>query len=175
VPNTGLRNKGREARRRAVVLATPEGKIQFVDLTAQRWLKQFFGRPVRAGLLPRKLCCWLKQHGHVRSSSSFIAKQESVRLYLKNQAYTPQSNLLLLELINGKKAERSRRHHNLTPREREVLSWLVNGKTNAEIAAILGIKSATVNKHLERIYPKLGVENRAAAVSFASEAERTAT
>ena len=55
----------------------------------------------------------------------------------------------------------------LTPREREVLNWIAYGKSNAEIGRILGISSATVSKHLERIYPKLGVENRTAAASFA--------
>jgi len=77
--------------------------------------------------------------------------------------------LLLLELIKGKSAECSRRHRDLTPREHEVLHWLACGKSNAEIAAILGIQPSTVGKHLERIYPKLGVENRTAAISFASE------
>ena len=60
----------------------------------------------------------------------------------------------------------------LTLREREVLGWLARGKSNAEIGAILGISSATVSKHLEHIYPKLGVENRTAAASFASEVSR---
>jgi DNA-binding CsgD family transcriptional regulator len=153
------------------VLATPEGKIQFADPTAKRWLKQFFGRPARPGLLPRKVSSWLKHYTHVRSSSSFIAKQKNVRLYLKNEkTYTPYTMVLLLELIKSKTADRFRKHRDLTPREREVLSWLARGKSNAEIAAILEIKSATVNKHMQRIYPKLGVENRVAAVSFAAEA-----
>lgn len=56
--------------------------------------------------------------------------------------------------------------HTLTPREREVLRWLARGKSNAQIGAILGISGATVSKHLEHIYPKLGVENRTAAASF---------
>jgi DNA-binding CsgD family transcriptional regulator len=49
------------------------------------------------------------------------------------------------------------------------LFWLAHGKSNPEIGAILGISAATVSKHLERIYPKLGVENRTAAASFATE------
>ena len=44
----------------------------------------------------------------------------------------------------------------------------VGGKSNSEIAAILGLKTATVGKHLERIYPKLGVENRTAEAGFDS-------
>jgi len=58
------------------------------------------------------------------------------------------------------------RDHSLTPREREVLSWLARGKSNAQIGEILGISASTVSKHLEHIYPKLGVENRTAAASF---------
>ncbi|MGR4868166.1 response regulator transcription factor [Variovorax sp. LARHSF232] len=52
----------------------------------------------------------------------------------------------------------------LTPREREVLRWLATGKTDADIAAMLGISARTVQKHLEHMYVKLGVETRTAAV-----------
>jgi len=52
----------------------------------------------------------------------------------------------------------------LTPREREVLDWVAAGKTNRDIATILGASPRTVEKHLERIYEKLGVETRTAAV-----------
>ena len=52
----------------------------------------------------------------------------------------------------------------LTPRENEVLHWLARGKTDAEIAALLGLSPRTVQKHLEHIYVKLGVETRTAAV-----------
>ncbi len=52
----------------------------------------------------------------------------------------------------------------LTPRENEVLHWLAHGKTDAQIAALLGLSPRTVQKHLEHIYIKLGVETRTAAV-----------
>jgi len=52
----------------------------------------------------------------------------------------------------------------LTSREREVLDWVAAGKTNRDVAAILGASPRTVEKHLERIYEKLGVETRTAAV-----------
>jgi DNA-binding NarL/FixJ family response regulator len=60
-----------------------------------------------------------------------------------------------------------RERHALTEREAEVLGWLTRGKANREISEILGISPRTVNKHLERIFAKLGVENRAAATSVA--------
>jgi DNA-binding NarL/FixJ family response regulator len=56
----------------------------------------------------------------------------------------------------------------LTSRETEVLSWVAKGKTNKDIADILGLSSRTVNKHLEHIFEKLGVETRAAAAGLAS-------
>jgi DNA-binding CsgD family transcriptional regulator len=53
---------------------------------------------------------------------------------------------------------------NLTAREHEILMWVSRGKTNTEVAAILWISAGTVRKHLENIYAKLGVSNRAGAV-----------
>ncbi len=57
----------------------------------------------------------------------------------------------------------------LTAREAEILSWVVQGKTNPEIAIILAIQLTTVKKHLESIFAKLGVENRTSAVTLALE------
>ncbi len=58
----------------------------------------------------------------------------------------------------------------LTPRETEVLSWVAKGKTNRDVADILGMSPRTVNKHLEHVFEKLGVETRAAAAALASRA-----
>lgn len=55
----------------------------------------------------------------------------------------------------------------LTTREAEVLLWIARGKSNRDIGQILGMSPRTVNKHLEQIYVKLGVENRAAAAAIA--------
>ena len=55
----------------------------------------------------------------------------------------------------------------LTDREREILGWLRQAKSNGEISAILGISHHTVRHHLENIYCKLGVETRLAAAQFA--------
>ncbi|WP_415753500.1 response regulator [Pseudomonas leptonychotis] len=55
----------------------------------------------------------------------------------------------------------------LTEREVEVLRWVACGKTNRDIGDILGLSPRTVNKHLEHVYIKLGVETRTAATSVA--------
>lgn len=50
----------------------------------------------------------------------------------------------------------------LTKREQEVLSWVAQGKTNAEVAQVLWVAPSTVRKHLENVYAKLGVGTRTA-------------
>jgi hypothetical protein len=67
-------------------------------------------------------------------------------------ATIPEWNPELLEIRFG-----------LTPRESEVLIWVAQGKTNSDVAAILGITPHTVRTHLERVFEKLGVETRQAA------------
>ena len=64
-------------------------------------------------------------------------------------------------------AETLRRHFGLTLREAEVLVWIARGKSNRDIGDILGLSPRTVNKHLEQVFAKLGVENRASAAALA--------
>ena len=56
-----------------------------------------------------------------------------------------------------------RQRFHLTGRESEIALWLARGKSNRDIADILSLSPRTVNKHLEAVFEKLGVENRAAA------------
>lgn len=60
----------------------------------------------------------------------------------------------------------------LSRRETEVLGWILQGKTNQEIGSILSISPRTVQKHLERIYIRLVVENRYAAMTVALQTMR---
>ncbi|MRX09573.1 response regulator [Pseudoduganella sp. FT25W] len=55
----------------------------------------------------------------------------------------------------------------LTQRESEVLNWVIKGKTNRDIGDILGTSPRTINKHLEHVFVKLGVETRTSAASVA--------
>ena len=57
----------------------------------------------------------------------------------------------------------------LTPRVAEVLLWVAQGKTNGDIASILGISESTVKKHMLEIFQSLGVETRRAAALRALE------
>ena len=48
-----------------------------------------------------------------------------------------------------------------------MLLWIARGKPNKDVSDILGISPRTVNKHLEQVFTKLGVENRASAAALA--------
>jgi DNA-binding NarL/FixJ family response regulator len=75
--------------------------------------------------------------------------------------------LVLREENDAAQIEALISHFTLTRREAEVLYWVIKGKTSPDIGEILGSSPRTVNKHLEHIYEKLGVENRTAAANLA--------
>jgi DNA-binding NarL/FixJ family response regulator len=71
-----------------------------------------------------------------------------------------------LERARRWREETSRKWGSLSGREREVLQLLTEGNDNQSIAAILGIKNNTVEKHLENIYRKLEVTSRSEAIHW---------
>lgn len=84
---------------------------------------------------------------------------------------TPDELLLRVVLAQPSQDEaRIRTRLPVTPREAEVLIWLTRGKSNRDIGEILGLSPRTVNKHLEQIYAKLGIENRSSAVALTLQA-----
>lgn len=84
----------------------------------------------------------------------------------------PGERLYRLARSEAGDADLLRARFGLTGREAEVLLWIGRGKTNRDIGEILGLSPRTVNKHLEQIYAKLGVENRASAALKAAGALR---
>jgi DNA-binding CsgD family transcriptional regulator len=79
------------------------------------------------------------------------------------RAFHHAQTLAQLKGAQGKAA--TWREVDLTPRESEILRWAATGRTNASIAEVLGVGPATVKTHLEHVFAKLGVKNRAAAVA----------
>ena len=78
--------------------------------------------------------------------------------------------LLVIQQADPAEVERERigklqQHFTLTLREAEVLYWLTMGKSNRDIADILGMSYRTVDKHLEHVYAKISVESRSGAVA----------
>jgi DNA-binding CsgD family transcriptional regulator len=147
----------------ALLVVSPDGRIQFATPRAGRWLKDFsFSRSDR---LPQAMAGWLDEVISSTQPSRFIFERSGTQVCLQIIYREPKSVCLLLE--RGVKPAASRNSRALlTQRQIEVLAWVARGKTNAEIAKILSLKTGTIGKYLERIFPKLGVENRTAAASF---------
>ena len=146
---------------RAVLVVSPRGRIQFATPRAARWLKDFsFSRD----RLPAVLRAWLDDVVCSPRPARFILDRAGTQLCFQVICREPNSICVLLEQRAHASGDDMRGR--LTQRQIEVLSWVARGKTNAEIARILSLKTGTIGKYLERIFPKLGVENRTAAASF---------
>ena len=115
----------------------------------------------------KQLSTWLS--GQTKEGDTYVLKDIEYPLSIKIVG-THSNGDQLVKLIDGNKPSDSallRINLDLTEREAEVLFWIANGKTNREAAEILAMSPRTVNKHLEMIFPKLGVENRTAAAGVA--------
>ena len=141
-----------------ILWSTPNTHSLLADFGAdQQWI---------SNTLPTYLAPWLGQ----QAKQPLRIEDLSQPLLIKSiDSQQTDEWLLIVELANKPKEEDLlREKFELTPRESEVLTWISRGKTNQEIAMILDFSPRTVNKHLEQIFRKLGVENRttAAAVSL---------
>ncbi|QHI98539.1 response regulator [Xylophilus rhododendri] len=138
------------------------GRVAWQSPQAARWLDEAFAGPAveaRGG--------WLQS---VRvGEEACTALGAGRRLAARHMGESGFSEAMLLLRSERMDAVSPPRQPDvpLTPRETEVLSWLAKGKTNRDIADILGMSPRTVNKHLEHIFEKLGVETRSAATAMA--------
>jgi len=153
------------ASREALLVVSPDGRILFATAQAHVWMKDFFTGAGSRNRLPKELTSWLRDGIAEGHASRFIVDQSGRRLFVHLLCREADSVCLLLEQNPGISATLGASGA-LTRRQIEVLTWVARGKTNAEIAKILNLKPKTIGKYLERIYPKLGVENRTAAASF---------
>ena len=93
-----------------------------------------------------------------------IVERQGRRLVMR-LAQRSENSLLPIEARSPEPAQALLVPFGLGRREAEVLHWVTQGKTDADIGKILGLSPRTVQKHLERIYQKFGVENRTAAAA----------
>ena len=146
-----------------VLVIDGRGRIAWRSPQAQRWLAEFFGNGSETRALG-----WL-QHGdaalrlqrHAADGRMLVARR------LGDVGFG-DTMWLLSERAPGTAEAARLVSAALTPRETEVLSWIAKGKTNRDVAEILGMSPRTVNKHLEHVFEKLGVETRAAAAALAT-------
>jgi len=91
----------------------------------------------------------------------------AIRSRLHRRAAQERATLAQIELRPDFTSSRPLEPIGLTPREAEVLLWVAQGKSNADISTILACAENTVKVHIARIFEKLGVENRNAAAVLA--------
>lgn len=161
---------------RFLLAADSDGKILWCTPQAGKLLasafKDFDNGHFR---LPVDVRDWLHQLDDAGTSSEATAP-----IMLKTGAGRPKLGLshvghiapgeILLRFFEGEPGDEQatlRAKLTLTQREAEVLFWIARGKSNRDIADILTLSPRTVNKHLEQIYSKLGVENRTSAAALA--------
>ncbi|CAN7170908.1 DNA-binding response regulator [Variovorax sp. LjRoot290] len=147
-----------------VVLIDAQGRVAWRSPQAALWLHAL-GEPSAPGQLPAALDPVL-----AGGASVVLSTLAGTRLSVRNlgTATLGETMLLLAPHKEGAAGTSRLADAALTPRETEVLSWLAKGKTNRDIGEILGMSPRTVNKHLEHIFEKLGVETRSAAAALAS-------
>src|SRR3982075_1297866 len=158
---------------RYLLAVNGQGKIMWATPQAQKLLSATLAADTEEEfVLPDPIPQWLDQaqQGKAGSKAAAMASfpgNEQLRLQYMGKL---GPNEFLLRLAKDSGADTPAEFSSelgLTTREGEVLSWLSKGKTNRDIAQILGLSPRTVDKHLEQIYSKLGVENRTAAAAIA--------
>jgi DNA-binding response OmpR family regulator/DNA-binding CsgD family transcriptional regulator len=161
---------------RYLLAVNSAGKIMWATPQAQKLLADTLSADADDDLvLPDPMPQWLDQaqQGKAGSKASVMVAFPGNELLKLQYMGKLGPNEFLLRLAKDSGADTPAEFSSelgLTTREGEVLSWLSKGKTNRDIAQILGLSPRTVDKHLEQIYSKLGVENRTAAAAIAVNA-----
>jgi DNA-binding NarL/FixJ family response regulator len=159
---------------RYLLAANRLGQILWCTPQAARLLTAAFKHFNGAGFgLPLEVREWLGRGGRASAGGSDAinligdATDDKLRLSYIGQTGTDE---ILLRLAEGEVSDDKtalKTKLNLTLREAEVLLWIARGKSNRDIGEILSLSPRTVNKHLEQVYSKLGVENRTSAAALA--------
>jgi DNA-binding CsgD family transcriptional regulator len=138
-----------------------------------RLLGKYFGRKPESGRVPHPLKQWVQHQSEVLSQLEvprpLVMRKDGAQLTVRMLLGQDRIVLLFHEEPVARKRKKTSAT-GLTAREAEVLGWVAQGKSNSEIVTILAMSVRTVEKHLERIFEKLGVESRTSAARFWEEA-----
>ena len=151
----------------AVILLDSENRIVHLTASAADRLHEYFpdGLAFKAAL-PRPIDEWLKEQRVTSTSAQapFLFRQGDKQLAVHSSPLEQNRRMVLLRETREQDGPQQLESLGLSRREAEVLYWVSEGKSNREMAIILGISSRTIEKHLESIYLKLHVEGRMAAM-----------
>ena len=165
-----------DASGRFLLAANRAGRVLWSTPQASKLLGTVFPNfHSEAYVLPGHIQEWLQQY----SGRTLGSASKAIGLSIPGSPIQLELSLIsqigpdeiLLRLIEGNPDDDQlvlRTKLQLTQREAEVLLWIARGKSNRDVADILTLSPRTVNKHLEQIFNKLGVENRTSAAALAA-------
>jgi len=151
-----------------VIVVAPGGRVTSMTASARKLLADYFDSRRDGNGLPDMVRQWCKSQrsalAQLQVPAPLVVNKTGKRLVARMVSEGDRTLLLLSEgaAVDGAQALGT---SGLTSREAEVLAWVARGRTNLEIGNILNISSRTIQKHLEHIFQKLGVESRTAAAS----------
>jgi DNA-binding CsgD family transcriptional regulator len=161
-------------RDRAVIVLDARGKIKWWTKRAREWVRVYCNAIFveSSDQLPECFDRWYQQQLSLESATDsmpapgdpLIVERPGSRLivyFIPDHLH--DEHILLLELNRTESSPACLAGLGLSPRECEALFWVAKGKTNCQVGTILHLSTRTVEKHLEHIYIKLGVETRTAA------------
>jgi DNA-binding response OmpR family regulator/DNA-binding CsgD family transcriptional regulator len=152
----------------AMLAVTPgDSRIVWQTPLARQWMQKYFTLPGTAAHTetPAALEAWLA--GGAAAPLTIARAASRLVFSLADGGGGEQRMIVLREESDSARVQALMALFRLTRRESEVLHWAMMGKTNRDIGAILGTSPRTVNKHLEHVFSKLGVETRTAAAALA--------
>lgn len=159
-----------------VLSVSLDGELLWATPAAQKLMNLDLLEANAPRQLPEDVVQWLTGT-HLESATlpltiNFNHQILSLRRLQRLGNQVSSEHLLTVQLAEGEHKEkqgivRLQQQFALTLREAEVLFWISRGKSNRDVADILGISPRTVNKHLEHVYVKQGVESRSAATALA--------
>lgn len=163
----------------AIAITPHDGKIVWQTPLARDWMHAYFKDDLGASnmhdLTPMAVLNWVSEAFQADKTGKTLAPLVIIQS-AKRLTFSPadvssdeQWMIVLREESDAAQIEALILTFKLTKRQAEVLYWLVKGKTNKDIGEILGTSARTVNKHLEHIFVKLGVETRTTAASVVAQ------
>lgn len=161
-----------DASGRHLVAVSSEGAILWTTPQIQTLLARTGDADMSLIQLGRALGDWMDSGREMSGRNNFmlgLSEDLAVQLHALGRV-GPDENLFRLTAEDeAGQMSALQQEFTLTQRESEVLIWIAKGKSNKDIGEILSLSPRTVNKHLEQIFVKLGVENRASAAVRAAE------
>ncbi|HEX3460033.1 MAG TPA: LuxR C-terminal-related transcriptional regulator [Acidimicrobiales bacterium] len=165
-------NSRLEADGEGLVVCDRHGRVLERTPGAEGLVARWFG-PTDRSALPAIVVDWLGNRREPGPPWPLIIERDGTRLVVRRLPSREGAGtaLLMSETPTGR-AREALVHVGLTRRQAEVVAVMAEGASNASIANSLGISFRTVDKHLQRAFDKLGVENRTAAANLVRQLER---